>query len=881
MNSMLHFFRRLRILLRRKRFESELEEEMAFHREQKEKEFEANGETKEEARYAARREFGGATQLKEESRDVVGFQFETAAQDFRFAVRQLRKNSGFAATAIFVLALGICASVAIFAFVDAALVKPLPYHDPTRLVGVYEAHRMIPHSNLSLLDYEDWKKQNKSFSSFDIYTGTSFLLNAPGGTKPVPGTRVSDGFFRTLGVTPVLGRDFYAGEDAPNGPATALLSYAGWQKLFGGRPDVVGQTVRLSGTATTIIGVLPKEFHFSPQGGAEFWTTVHDRSSCEKRRSCHNLYGVARLRDGLSIETAEGEMKGIAQQLESQYPDSNRGQGAAVIPLSEAIVGEMRPLLLVLLSGAGLLLLIACVNVVNLLLVRSESRRREIAVREALGASPARLIRQFVTEGLALVVTSSVLGVISAIGLMKLLLRLIPQDLMDDVPYLQGLSLNFRVLAFAGLIALFAAMLYSITPALQLSFSKLREGLTEGGRGASGTLWRRFCSNLVVVELAIAVVMLVGAGLLGKSFYRLLHVNLGFHPDHLATLEVEAPEKIYGKDPDAVALEKLMLSRMAALPGVQSVGFASRLALSGNGNTTWMRIVGKPFNGEHNDANEREVSSGYLATLQAKLLRGRFFAETDDASRPGVAIINQALAQQYFPNEDPIGQKIGDNGLSAKSIREIVGVVDNVRESSLDTETWPTIYIPFNQSPENYFSVVVRTSQAEESILPTLDATVREIDGDIGTRAEATMAQIISESPTAYLHRSSAWLIGGFAVLALVLGVVGLYGVISYSVSQRTREIGVRMALGAQPTSVYRLILKDAGWLTALGIVVGLGCSVAAATLMRKVLFGVESWDLPTLAGVAAVLGLFALLASYIPAHRAASLDPVEVLRAE
>jgi len=320
---------------------------------------------------------------------------------------------------------------------------------------------------------------------------------------------------------------------------------------------------------------------------------------------------------------------------------------------------------------------------------------------------------------------------------------------------------------------------------------------------------------------------------------------------------------------------------MAALPGVRSVAFANRLALSGNGNTTWMRIVGKPFNGEHNETNEREVTSGYFATLQAKLLRGRFFAETDDASRPGVAVINQALARQYFPNEDPIGQKIGDNGLSAKSLREIVGVVDDVRESSLDTETWPTIYVPFNQSPENYFSVVVRTEQAEESILPTLDAIVREIDGDIGTRREATMTQLINESPTAYLHRSSAWLVGGFAALALVLGVVGLYGVISYSVSQRTREIGVRMALGAQPTSVYRLILKDAGWLTALGIVVGLGCSVAAATLMRKVLFGVESWDLPTLAGVAAVLGIFALLASYIPAHRAASLDPVEVLRAE
>ena len=578
---------------------------------------------------------------------------------------------------------------------------------------------------------------------------------------------------------------------------------------------------------------------------------------------------------------ALADMTAVAKQLELQYPGSNRDQGASIMPLYEQIVGDIRPILLTLLTGAGLLLLIACVNVSSLLLVRSESRKREIAVRGALGASPARLIRQFITEGLVLVAAGSLLGLLCADGAMHILLRLISKDMLSSVPYLAGIGLNLHIVVFAAIISSLAAVLFALTPILRLPLTALREGLADGGRGSAGVFWRRFGANLVVLELAIAVVLLAGAGLLGKSFYNLLHVDLGFQPDHLAAIQIALPDNVYSKDPQIVAVARQIVARAAALPGVKSAALSNVLPVSGNGNTDWIRFVGKPYNGEHNEVNQRDVSSDYFKTLQAKLVRGRFFTDEDDASKPKVAIINKKLAQLYFPGEDPIGKKYGNTDLAPESIREIVGIVDNVKEGSLDSDIWPAEYTPYNQSTDTYVSLVVRTSQDEKSILPALSAIVHQIDPGIGTMAEATMTQRIDDSPTAYMHRSSAWLVGGFAALALLLGVIGLYGVIAYSVSQRTREIGVRMALGAQRRSVYELIMKEAGWLTAIGIVAGLLCSIAAATLMRRLLFGIHTWDISTLATVAIVLAVSALLASYIPARRAASVNPVDALRAE
>jgi macrolide transport system ATP-binding/permease protein len=806
---------------------------------------------------------------------------DNLTQDLRFTLRQLRKNPGFTSTAILMLALGICASVAIFAFVDAALLKPLPYRDPSRLLGVFEHIPLCPRCNLSYLDYVDWKKLNKVFTSLEIYNGNGYILTTPSGVEPARAGKVSAGFFRTLGVQPALGRDFYAGEDRPGTTRTVMLSHASWQKRYAGNPRVLGQAVMLDSAPYVIIGVLPADFHFAPVGTAEFWTMEDGAGGCEKRRSCHNLYGIARLKDGVSIQTAQADTSLIAAQLEKQYPDSNHGQGAAVVPLTEVIVGDIRPILLVLLGGAGLLLGIACVNISSLLLVRAEGRRREMSVRSALGASRLRLMRQFVTEGLVLVAAGSLLGLASAAWTMRLLTRLISADMLAGMPFLQGLGLNFRVSMFGCGIAVVAAVLFALTPTLRLSFEEMREGLSEGSRGSAGITWRRLGSKLVVVELATAMVLLVGAGLLGQSLYRLLHVDLQFQPDHLATLMVGAPNSTYGKEPQQVALARRMISRALSLPGVTSAGTSSVFPVSFNGNTDWIRIVGRPFNGEHNEVNERDVSAGYFRTLGAKMLRGRYFSDADDDSKPKVMIINQALAKKYFPGEDPVGKQIGDLELTPKSLRQIVGVVDDIREGALDSEIWPAEYLPFNQSPDTYMSLVVRTSQSEQSTLPALAAIIRDIDRDIVTFDFQSMQDRIDHSSSAYLHRSSAWLVGAFAVLALLLGVVGLYGVIAYSVSQRTREIGVRMALGAEPAGVYALILKEAGWLTCAGIGAGMLCSLAATTLMRKLLFGIRSWDVPTLIAVAAVLAVSALLASFIPARRAASVNPVEALRAE
>jgi macrolide transport system ATP-binding/permease protein len=513
--------------------------------------------------------------------------------------------------------------------------------------------------------------------------------------------------------------------------------------------------------------------------------------------------------------------------------------------------------------------------------VRSEARKREIAVRGALGASRGRLTRQFTTEALVLVFGGGLLGLLCAYGAMQVLLGLLSKDMLAYMPYLGGIRLNLHVVLFAAAIALMAGILFTATPVLRLPLTQLRDGLTEGGRSSAGTFWRRFGSNLVVVELAIAVVLLVGAGLLGKSFYKLLHVDLGFQPDHLATLQIVLPQSTYPKDPDQVTASREILRRVSSLPGVRSAGLTTVLPVNGNGNTNWIRFVGKPYNGEHNEVNQREVSADYFKTLQSRLIAGRFFTEDEDASKPKVVVINEALARLYFPGEDPVGQKMGDTELTPNSLREIIGVVDDIKEGTLDSETWPAQYDPLNQNVDNYLSLVVRTSQDERSVLPALITAVRQFDPGIGVFDEATMMQRINASQTAYLHRSSAWLVGGFAALALLLGVVGLYGVIAYSVSQRTREIGVRMALGAQQSTVYRMVLKEAGRLTGVGIVAGLVSSIAATTLMRKLLFGIHTWDMSTLAAVAILLGASALLASYFPARRAASVNPVEALRAE
>jgi predicted permease len=873
--------RKLRLLFRRGLFSSELSEEMIFHRDQAEQEFRAAGMSPSAARLAAMRQFGNTTRLTDTSHEVVGFKVETIFQDLRFALRQLRRNLGFAFTAILILALGIGATVAIFAFVDAALIKPLPYPNPNRLVAVNASTAQSPQSLLSYPDFLDWKRMNTVFSGLDVFTSGRIEFNTPSGTESVHGEFVSSGFFSTLGVHPVLGRDFRLEDDVPGASPVLIIRYGAWKRRFGGRPDVVGQVVNLSGVQHTIVGVLPSDFEFAPREIAEFFVPHKPIPDCEKTRNCDDFDAIARLKDGISVSAAQAQMKAIAHELEIQYPDSNRGRGASVIPLSGSIVGDIRPILFVLLGGATLLLLIACVNVSSLLLVRAESRRREIAVRGALGASRSRLSRQFVTESLTLVAAGSTLGLAFAYAAIKGLSALISKNWLAGMPFLRNLGLNPRILLFALLIAALAAVLFSATPILHFWLSDMRNGLTEGSRTSAGMLWRRMGANLVVIELATALVLLTGAGLLGKSFYKLMHEDLGFNPDHLATVNVSSPSRYFPNPEGQVEFDHGLLERARALPGVQSAGLSNMLPLGCKCFVNTVRFVGKPDPGIDNQVDQRAVSAGYLQTLQVKLNTGRLFTDQDTAASPNVVIINQTFARKYFLGEDPIGKQIGDAKLTPASIREIIGVVADFKDAGLDEQQGPTEYVPFDQDPDGYFYIALRTSQDPTSILPALAPMIHSVDPGVSVDWQSTMQQQIDESQPAYLRRSAAFLVGGFASLALVLGIVGLYGVIAYSVSQRTREIGVRMALGAQRSSVYRLVLKEAVRLIAVGVVLGLAGSVAAAMFIGKMLFGVQPWDVETLASVAVVLSLSALAASYFPARRAASINPIEALRAE
>ncbi len=867
-------------MAKRKRSTDDFAEEIQSHLELETDALKREGLSEGAARQRAKSEFGSVSVARERFylRGRAAW-LDNLARDARFAVRQLLKNPGFTATAVLVMALGIGASVAIFAFVDAALIKPLPYESPSRLVNLFESNLTGPRFHLSYLDYLDWKRMNSVFSSLSVYVQDDFMLSTPQGTRQVDGVRVSDGFLRTLGVRPLLGRDFHDGEDLSSASSTVLLTYTEWQNRYGGRPDIVGQSVTLNGTAATIIGVLPSDFHFAPAAPGGFWLTIAPGDNCGKQRGCHNFLGVARLKEGVTVVAADAEMKTVAGRLEKQYPDTNRNRGANVISLTDMIVGDIRPILLVLLSGAGLLLLIASVNVASLLLVRTENRKREIAVRGALGATPARLMRQFVTEGLVLAATGSLLGIGGAYAAMQALPKLIPADRIATMPYMNGMRLNVRVLGFALAISAIAAVMFSLTPLLRISFTNLRQGLTEGGRNAAGTMWRRFGANLVVIELATAMVLLVGAGLLGKSFYRLMHVDMGLQSQNLAMVKISGSATRYGTDAARVNFEHQVLQKLQSLPGVTSVALSSDLPVGSGDGIQTIAFTEKPNLGNLNEVNDREVSTAYFATLQAQMLRGRGFAESDDTGRPRVTVINQTLAKRYFPNENPLGQHIGSD--VSKSPLEIVGVVDDIREGPLEISTLPAMYMPSNQEPDNTFYVIVRTSQTPRSFLPQMDAAIHQVDPSIATYNAMTMDDHIHDSQSAYFHRSSAWLVGSFAVMALLLGVVGLYGVIAYSVSQRTREIGVRMALGAHRDSIHRMVLREAGRLAIAGIAIGLVFSVGAGSLMRGLLFGVRSWDASVLGPVVGVLAAAALLASYLPARRAASVNPMDALRAE
>jgi len=876
---------RLRSLFHGERVEQELREEMRYHLERLIEEGLGDGLSLDEARISARRRMGPITQNMEGCRDMRGLTFiEQRIQDLRFAARQLLKHPGFACTAILMLALGLAANVAIFGFADATLIKPLPYTDQSRLVAVFGTWReKTERSNLSYLDYVDLRARNRTVSSIDVYdVRTANTLTTSTGAKRVTAPRVSAGFFHTLGITPILGRDFQQSDEGLSAPATVLLTYGTWQARFGGRTDVLGQSLMLGGEPHTVVGVLPRDFYFALAGPAEFWLTIRGAGPCWQRRGCRSLQGLARLPDGVSPQIAAAGLDGVMQELREQHPDSNREQSVNVVRLREVILGDVQSILLVLLSGAGLLLLIACINVVTLLLVRSDSRARELALRNALGVSGVRLALQFATEALVLVGAGGIIGLALAAAGMRFLTSLLRADMVARLPSLQGIGLNVRLVAFAIGVSLVAAVVFALTPVVRASMSERFAGLKDGSRG-TGTTWRRVGAYLVIAELAFAVILLVGAGLLGKSLYRLLRVDTGLNPDHLATLSVGLPPGNLRKD-QSLIFTRQVAERVAAVPGVEAVGYADQLPLApGDAPTSTFWVAGRPDREQLEDAHPvRGVSAGYFTALQARLLRGRYFTDAEVASGRHVMIINQSTAMRYFTGEDPIGQSISfsrPDAAEPSPVRQIVGVIADMKDGPVEMPARPAAYVPFDQA--GGFALVVRTSRSEKSMFATLVTAIRELRPDLSISGQMTMTDRMDQLPSMHVHRSSAWIVGGFAAMAFLMSVGGLYGVIAYSVGQRSREIAVRMALGAQRRSVYQLILGQSAWLVAVGLALGSALAVGAAQLMRQLLFGVGAWDAPTLVMVAAVLAFSALLASWIPARRAASVNPIEVLRAD
>jgi predicted permease len=806
----------------------------------------------------------------------------TLLQDIRYGVRVLRRRPGFTLVAALVLTLAIGANVTTFTFVDAALLRPLPYHDAERLVKIWDSRRSEVSSRFeaSYPDYLDWRQQNEAFSSLAAYNRAGdAILSATSGPEMIPVATVSDNFFQTLGVAPLLGRAFQDGEEAASSPRYALLSYGFWQRQFGGRRDIIGQSLTLNSVPRTIIGVLPRGFHFAPAGEPDLYLAFHPTGGMLTRRNLHWLHPIGRLKPGVSLEQAQSLMNTLAANLEKQYPDSNKELRTTVVPLSELITGQIKPILTVLLAAVGMLLLIACANIANLLLARSATRSKEFAIRSALGAQRWRVVRQLLVEGALLGSVGAVSGVALAVILTKWMLNTLPVRMLQDMPYLKDATVEPRTVLFAAVLALLAALLFSLAPALRLSSPAASGSLKEGPLSVVSS-WRKVGSSLVVAEVAISAVLLVGSGLLLKSLYRLLHVDAGFNVARVTTFYVFPDSKNYDQDPQAIVLHDKIIDALLAVPGISAAGVTSTPPVVG-GNTSLFRVVGAPLTPLPYEANSRTIDPGYFSTLQANVKSGRTFNQGDNADAPKVVIINQTLAKMAFGSQDPVGKQIVFTYSPKERPREVVGVVSDVHEGELDVEGKPAIYTPFAQGPDNIFAVVVRSNLDPSALRSALEQAVHKVDRGIVLYQMQTMQELIAQSPAAVLHRYPAWLVSVFASSALLLGVVGLYGIVSYSVSQRTREIGVRMALGAPRISVLKLILAGGARLAAIGIVSGLAGAVLAGYLLGSVLFGVKPWDLATFLLVAAVLSAITALASYVPARRASRLDPVKALHYE
>lgn len=879
--------RRLRMLFRREQFDHDMDDEMRVHLELREKEYAQNGFSPEEAHMAARKNFGNALAIREVSHDSWGWAWlEHFAQDLRFAFRMFAKNPTFTAVAILTLALGIGANTAIFSVVYGVLLQPLPYKDASRLVVLNETTPRVGTVSVSYPNFLDWRQQCHAFSQIAAVNDVGF--NLAGVTQPenISGEAVSPNFLSMMGVKPFLGRDFEASEEKPGTPPVVLLSYELWQSHMGSDRNAIGRTITLDGRSFTIVGVLPRSFRSLDKTDVMLpigvWAT-NNSEEANDRGDRGDMVVIGRLAPNITFAQARTEMEGIAARLAKEYPASNDQFGVALQSIRDAFVSDARPAILVLFGAVMFVLLIACANVANLFLVRGAARTKEIALRMAFGANRNRIIRQMLTESFALAFLGGILGLALAIAGIRGIVRLIPMDALSGAT----VNLNGAVLFFAAGIVVLAAFIFGLAPAMHSTRPDVQAELKEGGRTASASAAQnKLRGALAIAEISLALILLVGAGLMMKSLYKLMSVNPGFRPNRVLTMEMDLRTQQYSKDPAILNFWQQVLDRVRALPGVETAATGTVVPLTGNHNRGDITVEGMalptPGNFPHPDFHD--VSPDFISTLGIPLLRGRTFADTDKQGAPLVGLVNARLAGQYWPNDDPIGKRFmsghpDPTGKRPPKWITVVGVVGDTKLYGLANPSRLEVYVSSLQSPSSHMNLVVKSRIDPTALTSAIRGAVASIDKDQPIFAISTMNQLVSDSVGT--RRITLILLGAFSGLALVLAAIGIYGVISYSVAQRTHEIGIRMALGAQHKDVLRMILRQGVKIAISGVAIGVVVSLGLTQLMSSLLFSVSAADPLTFAGVAILLVLVAMLACYIPARRALQVDPMVALRYE
>ena len=870
--------RQLLMLIRRRQFQRDLEEEMRLHRELREQEHVEAGMTPEEARYAALRRFGNVALTQEKSREMWGWQWlEHLVQDIRYGLRMLAKNPGFTTVGVLTLALGIGANTAIFTLVDAVMLEPLPYPQPDRLVALGGRALNKPQNDLELVhpsEFLEWRNHARSFESLVLTQAIPVNAQGQDGAEQISGLWTTSELFQVFGVMPAPGRAFTGQETRPGGNRVTILSHGYWQSRFGADPKVLGKTIVLDGQPTLVVGVMPPGFRAAALRPDVYLPMPLDPAKPEAVGS-RSFQSFGRLRPGVTVSSAQAEMTVIEKHVAHVYPALYRGWSVTVLDLHTYLSLQSRPVLLTLLGVVTCVLLIACANLASLLLTRGVGRRSELAVRASLGAGRLRLVQQLVVESVLLSAAGGAVGLVLGFWASRLLLVLGKEVVSPG--QVEHIHLNVHVLAFTMALSLLTAILSGMMPAWQASRFDLQGALKEQGRAASEPRGqRRLRATLVIGEGALSVVLLVGAGLLLRTFSYLLRVNLGFEPDHALTGRM----LVTGDREHRSNLVEHIVDRVAALPGVRAAGTIQFLPLGGWHNGGPFQFVGEPdpVPRESMQTDVAVVSRGYFVAMGIPLLQGRPFTEQDTFDSPRVAVVSRSFVRRYLPHVDPLDHRIiGDWSNPAPT--RIVGVVGDVRQDDLTTEPRPTVYLAQVQSPGYITYVVVRTTGQPDELAPAIRHAVAEVDTTQPVTAIQDMEQYVSADlarPRLYMA-----LLGTFAGLALVLAVIGLYGLLAYTVTQRTHEIGIRIALGASPAAVLRSMLKQGTTITMTGLAIGVPSAVALSRLISTWLYGVTSGDTLTYLAVAAVLSGAALLACYIPARRAANVDPMVALRHE